>query len=87
MFQLRIRGLSTLRLVAREGCSRQAISAAAIGFGSSHLEEALAHAIDLTPQKLFPEHYDANGQRIGWTRVPNRTGHKGKGNVRKNDAA
>ncbi|QPC44481.1 helix-turn-helix domain-containing protein [Kaustia mangrovi] len=87
MFQLRIRGLSTRRLAAREGCSRQAISAAATGFGSSHLEEALAHAIDLTPQKLFPEHYDANGQRIGWTRVPNRSGHKAQGNVKTTDAA
>jgi lambda repressor-like predicted transcriptional regulator len=72
-FQLRIRGLSYRELARREGVSHQAFSQAALGGGSQYLQETLAHALDLRPQALFPELYDAGGRRLGRTRDPKRT--------------
>ena len=86
-FQLRIRGLSRAALARREGVSHQAVSAAALGGGSRHLQEVIAAAIDVTPQALFPELYDEQGNRLGVTRPPNRTTRRGGGNGKDQEAA
>ena len=72
-FQLRIRGLSKRALARREGVSHQAVSQAALGGGSHHLQLAIATAIGLRPQDLFPELYDEHGQRLGRTRDQKRS--------------
>lgn len=87
-YQLRIRGLSGRAVADREGVSRQSVSAAMNGGGaSSHLQEALAAAIDLEPHQLFPELYDARGHRLGIVRPPNRSTRHGEGNDKNEEAA
>mgnify|MGYP002860648618 FL=1 len=86
-FQLRIRGLSYRAIARREGVSHQAVSVSAGGLGSSHLQEVLATAIDLGPQQLFPELYDARGNRLGRTLQPNRTTRRDGGNGKDEEAA
>lgn len=86
-FQLRIRGLSHRELARREGVSHQAVSQAAAGVGSRHLQETLAEALDLRPQDLFPELYDACGQRLGPTRDPKRSTRRGDAPVKTENAA
>jgi len=72
-YQLRLRGLSFRAVARREGVSHQAVCAAARGSSSRPLQEALAAALDLTPQGLFPELYDGDGNRLGRTRAPQRS--------------
>lgn len=86
-YQLRIRGLSLRALSRQEGVSHQAVSAAASGGGSRHLQEAIAAALGLHPQDLFPELYDEHGNRLGRTRTPNRSTRPRGGNVQKERAA
>jgi Ner family transcriptional regulator len=65
--QLRLRGTSLRRLAAENGVSQQAMSHALVS-PSSHLEEVIAQALGLTAQQLFPERFDALGNRLSWTR-------------------
>lgn len=86
-FQLRIRGLSLRELGRLEGVTHQAVSAAANGGGSRHLQEAIAAVLGLRPQDLFPELYDEHGNRLGRTRTPNRSTRRQDGHVQKDHAA
>ncbi|KAA5604034.1 hypothetical protein F1188_17740 [Roseospira marina] len=72
-YQLRLRNLSFRAIARQEGVSHQAVCAAARGSSSRPLQEALAAALGLTPQALFPELYDEAGQRLGSTRAPQRS--------------
>lgn len=60
--QLRLRGLSLRKIAEAEAVSPQAVSAA-ISAPSEALERALAAALDLTPEELFPERF-FRGRRI-----------------------
>ncbi len=86
-FQLKVRGLSLRQLAKRLRCSPQALSFVAGGATAAKLEEALAQAIDLTPQQLFPEHYDKAGRRIPRTRELKRRGRGAGCNVKSGEAA
>jgi len=84
--QLRLRGTSLRRLAVQEGVSPQAMSNALM-LPSSHLEEVIAKALGLTAQQLFPERFDANGNRLGWTRDQQRTTRDQSRNVEEGRAA
>lgn len=86
-FQLRIRGLSYREIARREGVSHQAVSAAALGGGYRHLQEAIAAVLSLTPQTLWPELYDGHGERLGRTREPKRSTPRLSGNDQRENAA
>ncbi|MFN3883232.1 MAG: helix-turn-helix domain-containing protein [Rhodocyclaceae bacterium] len=62
--QLEIRGLSFAAIGRREGVSRIAVSQAAAGGPSARLQDALAEAIEIPVQTLFPERFDGKGRRI-----------------------
>jgi lambda repressor-like predicted transcriptional regulator len=70
--QLRLKGTSLRRLALKEGVTPQAMSLALIS-ASSHLQAVIADAVGLPVHKLFREFYDASGNRLGWTRDPQRT--------------
>jgi lambda repressor-like predicted transcriptional regulator len=72
LYQLRLRGLTYTLIAQREGVSQQAVSAAASGSRSSHLQEILAGAIGVKVQDLFPEYYNDEGERIVRVREPQR---------------
>lgn len=84
--QLRLLGTSLRRLAAVEGVSPQAMSNA-LNLPSSHLETVIATALGLTAQQLFPERFDAAGNRLGWTRTPQRTTRAAGRNVEEERAA
>ncbi|MBB4267255.1 hypothetical protein [Roseospira visakhapatnamensis] len=86
-FQLRIRGLSKRALARREGVSHQAVSQAALGGGSQYLQEAIAGALDLRAQDLFPELYDECGRRLGQTRDRKRSTRPDGKHIKTEDAA
>lgn len=86
-YQLRLLNLSLRDLARREGVSHQVMSVAAAGFGSSHLQEALAETLGLKPQRLFPEHYDPSGKRLGRVREKKRITRLRRGNDQSEDAA
>ncbi|CAK0740471.1 Ner family transcriptional regulator [Azospirillaceae bacterium] len=67
-----LRGLSFTEIGRREGVSQQAVKSA-LWCPSQYLEEAIARAIGLTPQALFPERFDASGRRLHKSRQPNRS--------------
>jgi lambda repressor-like predicted transcriptional regulator len=71
-YQLRLRGTSLRRIAQQHNVSPQAVSAALMT-PSSHIEQAIAAALDLTPEQLFPERFDAVGHRLTHTRLPNRS--------------
>lgn len=71
-FQLRLRGRSLSKIARDEGVSQQAVSNALMT-PSSRLEQAIAEALDLTPEQLFPERFDAMGFRLSHTRQAQRT--------------
>tara|TARA_E500000318_G_C3569124_1_gene217042 strand:+ start:6127 stop:6339 length:213 start_codon:yes stop_codon:yes gene_type:complete len=64
--------MSHQKLAVQEGVSPQAISASAMGNGSSHLRAALADALEIPIHELFPEHFDSDGKPLAATRQPNR---------------
>lgn len=70
--QLRIRGTSLRALALRAGVTHQAMSAALMA-PNIHLEPAIAEAIGLTPQTLFPERFGAGGVRLTRTRTIQRS--------------
>lgn len=86
IYQLRIRGLSLSRLARDEGVSHQAMSLA-FTTSSSHLQETIAKAIGLTARQLFPEYFDASGNRLTWTRERQRSTRPARDNVQSEEAA
>ncbi len=80
IWQLRNRGWSLSRVARAEGVSVTAVSIALL-VSSRHIQEAIADRLDLTPQQLFPEFYDIQGQRLGNTRGKHRSTATPKGNV------
>jgi len=84
--QLRLRGTSLRRLAGEAGVSQQAMSHA-LTAPSSYLEAVIAEALGLTPRQLFPERFDDAGNRLHWTREPQRTTRRRAGNVQSGEAA
>lgn len=84
--QLRLLGTSLRRLAAEEGVSPQAMSNA-LNLSSSHLETVIAAALGLTAQQMFPERFDAAGNRLGWTRTPQRSTRGVRRNVEETTAS
>lgn len=80
IWQLRNRGWSLCRIALKEGVSVQSVSSALL-VPSSHLQGVIAELLDLAPQQLFPEFFDASGRRLGRTREPQRTTRPRGGNV------
>lgn len=72
IYELRVLGISPRELADKEGVSPQAISASAMGNGSSHLQAVLADTLGVPIHELFPEHFDSSGNRLTPTRQPNR---------------
>lgn len=72
IYELRLLGNSLRELADQEGVSQQAVSASAMGNGSSHLQAALADALGISVCELFPEHFDSTGKRLMPTRQPKR---------------
>tara|TARA_R100001509_G_scaffold52053_1_gene28460 strand:- start:2138 stop:2473 length:336 start_codon:yes stop_codon:yes gene_type:complete len=70
--ELKLRGLSNQKLAVQEGVSPQAISASAMGNGSSHLRAVLADTLQVPIYELFPEHFDSDGNPLAVPRQPNR---------------
>jgi len=84
-YQLRLRGSSLTRIAKEEGVSLQAVSNALM-MPSSFIEPAIAAALGLTVEQLFPERFDAMGQRLAHTRQVKRSTVTGHGNVQKGGA-
>lgn len=78
--QLRLRNTSLRKLAQNEGVSHQAMSATLLA-PNTHLEPVIAGAIGLTPAQLFPERFDAVGNRIVQTRSPQRSTAARRANV------
>lgn len=85
-YQLKIRGLSFSSLARDEGVSPQAMAAALL-VPSSHLEEVIARALDLTARELFPERFAGGGRRRSGTRSPNRNSVAATRNIQDGEAA
>ncbi len=60
IYQLQLQGRTLASVAAEHGCKRQTLYAA---FGKRYpaMEHRIAAALDLTPQELFPDRYDADG--------------------------
>ena len=86
IYQLSLKGLSLRQLAIREGVTTQAMSGALMT-SSSHLREVIATALGLTVQTLFPEDFDALGNRLGWTRDQQRNTRPHGRNVEEGKAA
>lgn len=71
-YQLRLRGDSLSAIARRIGVSHQAVSNAMMT-PSKDIEQAIAEAIGLTPEQLFPEWFDAAGKRLVRTRPTQRS--------------
>lgn len=69
--QLKLKGKSLRQLAKQEKVSHQAMSTALVT-SSSHLEVVIAKALGLTAQQLFPERFADTGERLHWTREPQR---------------
>jgi lambda repressor-like predicted transcriptional regulator len=87
IFQLRMRNSSFRVLADREGVSVAAVSSAAGGKASSHLQAVLAAEVGLPVQRLFPELYDDHGKRMGWTREKQRITRRPACNVEEGKVA
>lgn len=85
-FQLRLRGKSLSKIARAEGVSQQAVSNALMT-PSSRLEQAIAEALELTAQDLFPERFDPMGFRLSHTRPVQRTTRPASRNVEEEKAA
>lgn len=70
--QLRIRGTSLAAIARARGWSRRPI-AMALRVPSFPQEQAIAEALGVAVETLFPERYDANGQRLHAVRPKNRS--------------
>ncbi len=78
--QLRLRGDSLRRLAEQMGVSHQAMSAALVA-PNNNLEPVISGALGLTPAQLFPERFDAKGNRIAQTRPAQRITRAVRGRV------
>ena len=85
-FQLKIRGKSLASIADELGVKRQAISGA-LDAPSHRGEAALAAALDVEPQDLFPERYDTTGRRIVRTHERKASTPPASRNVEKRGAA
>ena len=81
------KGLSFRSFAFREGVSHQAVCQSAAGHGSSHLREAIAREINLSPQQLYPERYDGRGNHLGRIRDQQRNTRVNTRNVEEGKAA
>jgi lambda repressor-like predicted transcriptional regulator len=84
--QLRLKGFSLRRLATQEGVCPQAVCGA-LSHPSSHLEEVIAAPLGMTARQLFPERFDAKGNRLGWSRKQQRTTRQTACNVEEEQAA
>lgn len=85
-YQLRLRGDSLSAIARRIGVSHQAVSTALMS-PSKDIEQAIAEAIGLTPEQLFPERFDSTGKRLVQTRPPQRTTRPAGRNIQEECAA
>ncbi len=85
-YQLKLRGLTFTDLGRREGVSQQAVKSALYS-ASQYLEEAIAQAIGLSPELLFPERFDASGRRLHKSRQKHRSGAAAESNNQLDRAA
>ncbi len=85
-FQLRLRGRSLRSLALAEGVSAQAMSAALMT-PNSHLEPVIAAALGILPRDLFPERFNAAGERIARIRPIQRSTRRIGRNVESGGAA
>jgi len=83
---LRLRGRSLRSLALKEGVTAQAMGAALMA-PNSHLEPVIAAALGLRPCDLFPERFNAAGERIARIRPIQRTTHRQSRNVESGEAA
>lgn len=60
-YQLRLRGTSLAQVAREQGVSRDAATLA-LRKPYPRMERALAKALDLKPEQLWPERYDASGR-------------------------
>lgn len=63
LYQLKLRGMTFASIAEANGWSRTAVRQAMF-LPSYPQEVAVAEALDLEPQQLFPERYDAKGRRL-----------------------
>ena len=85
-YQLRLRGDSLRAIARRIGVCQQAPSNALMN-PSKDIEQAIAEAIGLTPEQLFPERFDATGKRLVRTRSPQRNTRPAGRNIQEECAA
>jgi Ner family transcriptional regulator len=62
-YQLQLRGLSLAGLAERQGLSRKTVQKA-LHSGYPKMERLIAKSLGLTPRQLWPERFDAAGQRL-----------------------
>lgn len=86
IWQLRLRGYSLRRIADEEGKFPQSVSYA-LGNPSADMEFAIARRLDMTPQQLWPERFDASGRRLHVVRGSNRTATGVLSKVEKAEAA
>ncbi len=67
--QLKYLNTSYAQIARQEGVASQSLYNAML-VSSSHLERVLADTLGLRVQELFPERFDQNGQRLGYTKPP-----------------
>ncbi|PVA05444.1 helix-turn-helix domain-containing protein [Thalassorhabdomicrobium marinisediminis] len=60
-YELSLRGLTLVEIANRAGVSISAVSAVSLGKSrSARVETILAKALDIEPDRLFPERYPSN---------------------------
>ncbi|WP_341893847.1 helix-turn-helix domain-containing protein [Ferrovibrio terrae] len=62
--QLELRGLSFAAIARQRGVARVTVSKTAAGAPSAPLQAALAEAIEMPVEVVFPERFDRNGRRV-----------------------
>jgi len=67
VFRLKLKGSSLSAVARKHGVSPQAVSNA-LDSPSAPIEAALAAELEVDVQQLFPERFDANGNRLIYTR-------------------
>jgi lambda repressor-like predicted transcriptional regulator len=72
LFRLRLQGASFASVARKLGVTTQAVGGALL-VPSSHIEEALAAELAIDVKELFPERFDAAGNRLTYTRAPERS--------------
>ena len=57
-WQLELRGLSLAEIARQQGVTRKAVSQVAGGGPSARIQQALAEALDMPVERLFPERFE-----------------------------